>query len=90
MVSASSLLLPLLLPRVYPPLFTLYVLYNEKQDELYWERLLKWNKQSDLALMNFLGVDTKFYEEDICDGHFSGNFPFLSNFSRVVISHCLF
>ena len=73
MVSASSLLLPMLLPRVYPPLFTLYVLHNERQDEPYWERLLKWNKQSDLALMNFLAVDSKFYEEEICDGHFSGS-----------------
>jgi len=71
-VSASSLLLPLLLPRVYPPLFTLYALHNEKHDDLYWDRLQKWNKQSDLALMNFLAVDSKFYQEEISGCHFSG------------------
>jgi amyotrophic lateral sclerosis 2 protein len=74
LVSASTLLLPLLLPRVYPPLFTLYALYNEKEDNLYWDRLQKWNRQSDLALMNFLGVDPKFYDEEKNGSHFSGQF----------------
>ena len=74
LVSASTLLLPLLLPRVYPPLFTLYALYNEKEDNLYWDRLQKWNRQSDLALMNFLGVDPKFYDEEKNGSHFSGRF----------------
>ena len=71
-VSANTLLLPVLLPRLYPPLFTLYVLYNQKQDDLYWDRLQKWNRQSDLALMNFLGVDAKFFVEEN-GSHFSGN-----------------
>ncbi|XP_067137388.1 alsin [Centruroides vittatus] len=57
----ASLLHPILLPRIYPPLFTLYALFNEKENEKYWERLLKWNKQSDVALMTFLGVDMKFW-----------------------------
>ena len=74
LVSASTLLLPLLLPRVYPPLFTLYALYNEKEDNLYWDRLQKWNRQSDLALMNFLGVDPKFYDEEKNGSHLSGRF----------------
>lgn len=71
-VSANTLLLPLLLPRLYPPLYTLYVLHNQKLDDLYWERLQKWNRQSDSALMNFLGVDQKFFIEEIApDGsHF--------------------
>lgn len=72
-VSAKTLLLPVLLPRLYPPLFTLYVLHNQKQDDLYWDRLQKWNRQSDLALMNFLGVDAKFFVEENANGtHFSG------------------
>lgn len=72
-VSANTLLLPVLLPRLYPPLFTLYVLHNQKQDDLYWDRLQKWNRQSDLALMNFLGVDPKFFVEENANGsHFSG------------------
>lgn len=61
LVTPSSLLHPILLPRIYPPLFTLYALFNEKENEKYWERLLKWNKQSDVALMTFLGVDMKFW-----------------------------
>ena len=64
-VSANTLLLPVLLPRLYPPLYTLYVLHNQKVDDLYWERLQKWNRQTDSALMNFLGVDPKFFMEEI-------------------------
>jgi len=49
------------------------VLHNQKQDDLYWDRLQKWNRQSDLALMNFLGVDAKFFIEENANGnHFSG------------------
>ncbi len=79
-VSANTLLLPVLLPRLYPSLFTLYVLHNQKQDDLYWDRLQKWNRQSDLALMNFLGVDAKFFIEENANGnHFSG-ICFINNF----------
>ncbi|KAG1714534.1 Alsin [Nymphon striatum] len=56
-VTPFSLLLPLLLPKLYSTLFMLYALDNEYSDEKYWERLLKWNKQSDIMLMTFLGVD---------------------------------
>ncbi|XP_075898354.1 alsin isoform X5 [Nelusetta ayraudi] len=37
-VSSSALLLPVLLPRLYPPLFTLYALDKERQDTTYWEK----------------------------------------------------
>ncbi|UYV83609.1 ALS2 [Cordylochernes scorpioides] len=60
-VSPAGIFHPILLPRLYPPLFTLYALHNEKADEHYWERLLKWNKQSDVALLAFLGVNPKFW-----------------------------
>uniref|UniRef100_A0A672T1L5 Alsin Rho guanine nucleotide exchange factor ALS2 n=1 Tax=Sinocyclocheilus grahami TaxID=75366 RepID=A0A672T1L5_SINGR len=57
----SALLLPVLLPRLYPPLFTLYALENEKEDDVYWECVLRLNKQPDLALLAFLGVQQKFW-----------------------------
>lgn len=55
-VSCSSLLLPLLLPRLYPPLFTLYRLQEEQADAQYWDRILRLNKQPDQSLLSFLGV----------------------------------
>ncbi|XP_067358125.1 alsin isoform X2 [Channa argus] len=60
-VSSSALLLPVLLPRLYPPLFTLYALDKEKEDDVYWECVLRLNKQTDLALLAFLGVQEKFW-----------------------------
>lgn len=55
-VSSSSLLLPVLLPRLYPPLFTLYALDSERDHDVYWDCVLRLNKQPDLALLAFLGV----------------------------------
>lgn len=55
-VSSSSLLLPLLLPRLYPPLFTLYSLQEEQEETEYWERILRLNKQPDQSLLSFLEV----------------------------------
>ncbi|XP_062853828.1 alsin [Trichomycterus rosablanca] len=60
-VSSSALLLPILLPRLYPPLFTLYALEKEKEDDVYWDCVLRLNKQPDLALLAFLGVQQKFW-----------------------------
>ena len=55
-INSTALLHPLLLPRLYPPLFTLYALHTEKTDALYTERLHVLNKRKDIALMSFLGV----------------------------------
>lgn len=60
-VSSSSLLLPLLLPRLYPPLFTLYCLREEHLDAKYWEHTLRLNKQPDQSLLSFLAVQEKFW-----------------------------
>nr|XP_057937241.1 alsin-like isoform X2 [Doryrhamphus excisus] len=60
-VSSSSLLLPLLLPQLYPPLFMLYCLNDEQQELQYWERILRLNKQPDQSLLSFLGVQQKFW-----------------------------
>ncbi|KAF2987433.1 hypothetical protein EK904_002472 [Melospiza melodia maxima] len=55
-VTSFGLLLPVLLPRLYPPLFMLYALDNEREEDIYWECVLRLNKQTDLALLSFLGV----------------------------------
>ncbi|GLH04955.1 Alsin homolog [Gryllus bimaculatus] len=60
-VSAAALLHPVLLPRVHSALFVLYALHHKQEDDAYWKRLLKWNKQPDSTLMAFLGVDQKFW-----------------------------
>ncbi|XP_035377793.1 alsin isoform X3 [Electrophorus electricus] len=60
-VSSSSLLLPILLPRLYHPLFTLYSLEREREEELYWDCIVRLNRQPDLSLLTFLGVPQKFW-----------------------------
>lgn len=60
-ITSEGLLLPIFLPKIYPPLFTLYALHYEKDDNVYWETLLKWNKQPDLSLMAFLDINEKFW-----------------------------
>ncbi|XP_053328215.1 alsin [Spea bombifrons] len=60
-VTSPGLLLPVLLPRMYPPLFMLYALEHEKEEDAYWECILRLNKQPDTALLSFLGVQDKFW-----------------------------
>ncbi|XP_074550664.1 alsin-like isoform X2 [Halichoeres trimaculatus] len=60
-LSCSSLLFPVLLPRLYPPLFTLYCLQEEQEEAQYWERVLRLGKQPDQSLLSFLGVQEKFW-----------------------------
>ncbi|ESO94409.1 hypothetical protein LOTGIDRAFT_145057, partial [Lottia gigantea] len=60
-ISAASLLYPILLPKIYPPLFDLYALYNDKDDEQCWERVTKLNRQGDMALMAYLGIEERFW-----------------------------
>ncbi|KAM5151552.1 alsin [Mantella aurantiaca] len=64
-VTSSGLLLPVLLPRLYPPLFMLYALEHEKEEDAYWECVLRLNKQPDTALLAFLGVQEKFWPSNI-------------------------
>lgn len=42
---------------MHSALFVLYALHNKKEDDAYWERLMKWNKQPDITLMAFLDID---------------------------------
>lgn len=60
-INSMSLLHPLLLPRLYPPLFTLYALLTEKTDAIYTEKLYYLNKRGDIALLSFLGVKRTFW-----------------------------
>ncbi|XP_011487920.1 alsin-like isoform X3 [Oryzias latipes] len=60
-VSCSSLLLPLLLPRLYPPLFELYCQQEEQEEAQYWQRIITFNKQPDQSLLSFLEVQEKFW-----------------------------
>nr|KAG5713438.1 hypothetical protein BaRGS_024986 [Batillaria attramentaria] len=64
LVTAAGLLYPILLPKIYPPLFDLYALYNDRDDDQYWERVSKLNRQGDMALMAFLGIEQKFWLMD--------------------------
>ncbi|KAG8432698.1 hypothetical protein GDO86_017080 [Hymenochirus boettgeri] len=64
-VTSSGLLLPVLLPRLYPPLFMLYALEHEKDEDTYWDCVLRLNKQPDTALLAFLGVQNKFWPTTI-------------------------
>lgn len=64
-VTSSGLLLPVLLPRLYPPLFMLYALDSEREEDMYWECVLRLNKQADMALLSFLGVPSKFWPTEI-------------------------
>ena len=56
-MSSTGLLQPILMPKVYPALFDLYALHCDKDDEKYWERVQKLNKQGDMSLMAYLGID---------------------------------
>ncbi|KAH9513797.1 agglutinin-like protein 2 [Bulinus truncatus] len=63
-LTAAGLLYPILLPKIYPPLFDLYALYNEVNDDRYWERVTKLNRQSDMGLMAYLGIEQRFWLMD--------------------------
>ncbi|XP_066901299.1 alsin [Halyomorpha halys] len=63
--SMTNLLHPIILPKLYSSLVLLYSLHNKNEDDTYWKRLLKWNRQPDTTLMAFLGIDKKFWKEDI-------------------------
>uniref|UniRef100_A0A8C2TXH4 Alsin Rho guanine nucleotide exchange factor ALS2 n=1 Tax=Coturnix japonica TaxID=93934 RepID=A0A8C2TXH4_COTJA len=65
-VTSFGLLLPVLLPRLYPPLFMLYALDNEREEDVYWECVLRLNKQTDMALLSFLGVQVSSNTKDAC------------------------
>ena len=56
-VTPGDLLFVKLLPEIYPPLFMIYALYNQADDERYYRKLVLWNRQSDLALFSQLEIN---------------------------------
>ncbi|XP_076647419.1 amyotrophic lateral sclerosis 2 [Halictus rubicundus] len=63
-VNTIAIMHPIILPRMHYVLFVLYALHNTKEDEAYWKRLMKWNKQPDITLMAFLDIDQKFWKNE--------------------------
>ncbi|XP_038072348.1 alsin-like isoform X2 [Patiria miniata] len=60
-ITSDGLLYPIVLPRLYPALFTLYALKNEEEDQQYQDRLRRLNERPDMALLAYLKVDQKFW-----------------------------
>lgn len=85
-ISAAAILHPILLPRVHSALFVLYALHNKKEDDSYWERLVKWNKQPDITLMAFLDIDQKFWKKAVATnlGENSLSYHSESHFSEAI------
>ncbi|KAJ7428721.1 hypothetical protein WISP_00910 [Willisornis vidua] len=53
---ASSVVLPLILPCFYPELFMLYMLYHEREDDLYCQGIVDLSLFPDIKLLEFLDV----------------------------------
>ncbi|OPJ82642.1 ALS2 C-terminal-like protein isoform B [Patagioenas fasciata monilis] len=53
---ARSVVLPLILPCFYPELFMLYMLYHEREDDLYCQGIVDLSLFPDIKLLEFLDV----------------------------------
>uniref|UniRef100_A0A8C6ZF31 ALS2 C-terminal like n=1 Tax=Nothoprocta perdicaria TaxID=30464 RepID=A0A8C6ZF31_NOTPE len=56
---ACSIVLPLILPCFYPELFMLYMLYHEREDDLYCQGIVDLSLFPDIKLLEFLDVKAK-------------------------------
>ncbi|XP_068790167.1 ALS2 C-terminal-like protein isoform X10 [Struthio camelus] len=54
--NACSIVLPLILPCFYPELFMLYMLYHEREDDLYCQGIVDLSLLPDIKLLEFLDV----------------------------------
>ncbi|KAJ8020140.1 Alsin [Holothuria leucospilota] len=61
MITPEGLLHPLLLPKLCPALLTMYAVKNADENERYLDRLNRLNRQLDMSLMAYLGIDQKFW-----------------------------
>ncbi|XP_071823129.1 alsin-like isoform X4 [Apostichopus japonicus] len=61
LITPESLLHPLLLPKLCPALLTMYAVKNSDENERYLDRLNRLNRQHDMSLMAYLGIDQKFW-----------------------------
>uniref|UniRef100_A0A8C0HA89 ALS2 C-terminal like n=1 Tax=Chelonoidis abingdonii TaxID=106734 RepID=A0A8C0HA89_CHEAB len=55
-LNAYGVILPLILPCFYPELFMLYMLYHEKEDDLYCQGIVDLSLFPDIKLLEFLDV----------------------------------
>lgn len=53
---ACNVVLPLILPCFYPELFMLYMLYHEREDDLYCQGIMDLSLFPDIKLLEFLDV----------------------------------
>uniref|UniRef100_UPI00398E7E80 ALS2 C-terminal-like protein n=1 Tax=Pristiophorus japonicus TaxID=55135 RepID=UPI00398E7E80 len=70
-VNAYTVTIPLILPRFYPDLFMLYMLYHEAEDSLYWKGILHLELLSDTKLLDFLEVQKNLWP--LQDLHLTNN-----------------
>ncbi|XP_067834880.1 ALS2 C-terminal-like protein [Heptranchias perlo] len=70
-LNAYTVILPLILPRFYPDLFMLYMLYHEAEDSLYWKGILHLELLSDTKLLEFLEVQKNLWP--LQDLHLTNN-----------------
>ncbi|XP_078254502.1 ALS2 C-terminal-like protein [Rhinoraja longicauda] len=55
-LNAYTVIIPVILPRFYPDLFMLYMLYHEADDSSYWKGILHLENLSDTRLLELLEV----------------------------------
>ncbi|XP_055520660.1 ALS2 C-terminal-like protein [Leucoraja erinacea] len=55
-LNAYTVIIPIILPRFYPDLFMLYMLYHEADDSSYWRGILHLENLSDTKLLELLEV----------------------------------
>ncbi|XP_059830360.1 ALS2 C-terminal-like protein isoform X1 [Hypanus sabinus] len=70
-LNAYTVVLPLILPRFYPDLFMLYMLYHEDEDSRYWKGILHLEYLSDTKLLEFLEVQKNLWP--LQDLHLTNN-----------------
>uniref|UniRef100_A0A8C0AQ54 ALS2 C-terminal like n=1 Tax=Buteo japonicus TaxID=224669 RepID=A0A8C0AQ54_9AVES len=60
---ACNVVLPLILPCFYPELFMLYMLYHEREDDLYCQGIMDLSLFPDIKLLEFLDVQKCSYRD---------------------------
>ncbi|XP_067326506.1 ALS2 C-terminal-like protein isoform X1 [Anolis sagrei] len=60
-LNGPALILPLILPCFYPELLMLYMLYHEKEDDLYCQGIVDLSLFPDVKLLEFLDVQKHFW-----------------------------
>ncbi|XP_072010643.1 ALS2 C-terminal-like protein isoform X2 [Engystomops pustulosus] len=56
-----TVILPAILPRFHPDLFMLYMLYQEQEDALYWQGIVRLGHLTDTKLLEFLDVQKQLW-----------------------------